>query len=83
MEVVERRADCATCPLLERTDSLTLDGVLRTICFLGTKCSSPPAVVTIAADDPPVVTAESTIVTAGSMVATVESLSIEPLQLWL
>lgn len=64
-------------------ESLPLGIVWRTIWFLGTNCSSPPVVVAILVEKPPVVTIESTIVTVGSVVESVVSLSTEVMQSWL
>ena len=62
--------------ILEIIDKLTLGIVLRTIW-------SFPIAVAIAAGKPSVATIESTVVTVGSVVATVESLSNAMLHSWL
>lgn len=74
---------CAACLLPERTDGLTMAIMLRTEWSLGSKCLSPPSVVSITTDKPPVATADLTIVTDGSVVTTVELLLTEAFQSWL
>lgn len=69
----------ATFLLQGRTDSLTSGIVERTVCSLGTKCSSPHILVMIAAEKLSVVTTESTVRIVGSAVATVGSLSTKVL----
>lgn len=61
--VVERRVVCSAFLLLGRTYCLTLGIVWRTVWFLGTKCSCPPAVVAIVAEETLVTTAELVVAT--------------------
>lgn len=51
----------------------------RTVWSVGTQCPSPPVMVMIAAEKPPVATDESSIGIVGSTVVTVESLLTEVL----
>lgn len=75
LEFVERKVGYVTFILLRRTGSLILSIVLRTAWSLGTNSSSPPIVVTIMAEKPPVATTELIVRTVGSAVVNVYSLS--------
>lgn len=58
--VIKWWAECTTCLLLEKTGSLTVDSMQKTIWFLGTMYSSLPAAI----EKPVIATAKSIVLTA-------------------